>query len=119
MKQLISIRQAITEAIELTDEDNMKLFPSLVLWAIQAEKKIDSPYSYEEDIVVVAVDDYRAKLPIAPRRVVAIVDGDQSYLGKDAFFNQWRNRLRSPARMEPAGRSAVRAAASRATGTIS
>lgn len=95
MNKLVSIRQAITEAIELTDEDNMKLFPSLILWAIQAEKKIDSPYSYEEDIVVLNVTGYRAKLPISTRKVVAIVDGDKSGLGKEAFFNQWRNYTES------------------------
>ena len=91
MKQLISIRQAITEVIDTTDEEHMNLFPKLINWAVKAEKKIGSPYSFEEDILVLKVTNYKAKLTIATNKVIAIVDGDQSAFGKEAFYNQWRN----------------------------
>jgi hypothetical protein len=95
MKQLVSIRQPITEAIERTSEDHMALFPTLISWAKKAEEKIGSPYSYEEDIVVLQVNNYKARLPIATTKVVAIVDGDKSGIGREAFFNRWRNYTES------------------------
>lgn len=93
MKQLISIREAITQAVEQTTEDHLDLFPTLITWARKAEDAIGSDYTYEDNIIALTVQNYRAKLPIATKKVVAIIDGDQTASGYEAFYNNWNNYI--------------------------
>ena len=75
MKQ-VSIKQAIIDAADETDSTILRDMPTLVKWAIKADQKIGSYYSYEKKITVVDVVDCKAELPDHCVRVLNIALGD-------------------------------------------
>lgn len=76
MNKLVSISQAINKALDNMGMEDDREIPVLIDWAMEAEDKIDSFYSYVERINVLDVDDCSAKLPCGTKKLVGILFGD-------------------------------------------
>jgi len=75
--KLVSIREAIIQALEMMGKDDMREAPILNIWATRAENEIGSYYGYEKSIEVINVKGCRAELPCGTHRVLGVLIGDQ------------------------------------------
>ena len=86
MKELVSIENAFIELFDITSPEYAKITPTLMRWALQADQKIGSPYSYKQEILLREVVDNQAELPSDVVYVKAIMVGDQQDKGIEAFY---------------------------------
>lgn len=90
----VSVRQAVTLAAENMGLESQlnKLVPLFTLWATEAERRIGSYTQYDEDIVVLDVQDcYSEPLPCSAVAVLGVIAGDKgcdcTLLFRNAFSN--------------------------------
>lgn len=72
----ISIKNAIQQAQDNMGIDHNRDVPLFTSWAVEADRKIGSYYSYKKKIVVLDVDNCRAELPCESVAVLALMLGD-------------------------------------------
>lgn len=72
----ISIKNAIQQAQDNMGIDHNRDIPLFTAWAVEADRKIGSYYSYKRKIVVLDVVNCRAELPCEAVAVLGIIFGD-------------------------------------------
>lgn len=72
----ISIKNAIQQAQDNMGIDHNRDIPLFTSWAVEADRKIGSYYSYKKKVVVLDVCDCRAELPCEAVAVLALMLGD-------------------------------------------
>lgn len=92
----ISIKNAIQQAQDNMGIDHNRYIPLFTAWAVEADRKIGSYYSYKKKIVVLKVEQCRAQLPCESVAVLAVVYGDR-LLRHDcnSLFNDVHRRIQT------------------------
>lgn len=76
LNKLVSIHDAIYNAFGDTGLDIKSETPTMMRWAVEAEKKIGSYYGWKKQIAVLTGDKCRVKLPMQCMSVQRMVIGD-------------------------------------------
>lgn len=76
INKLVPISNAFTQLAEETDVDVLKMKPTLIRWAKQADQRIGSGFSYTHDYFVLDVANMEAELPYSAVRIEGIILGD-------------------------------------------
>jgi hypothetical protein len=74
--KLVSIKEAILQALEMMGKDDMRALPVLNIWAVQAEDKIGSYYGLEKKIEVIDINGCIGTLSCGTRKVLGLLLGD-------------------------------------------
>lgn len=83
----ISIKNAIQQAQDNMGIDHNRDIPLFTQWAVEADRKIGSYYSYKRKIVILHVENCRAELPCETMGVLGVVFGDRG-TKCDTLFHQ-------------------------------
>jgi hypothetical protein len=87
INKLVPISRAFVQLSEETDGDVMRMKPTLVRWAKQADARIGSVYSYETNYFLLDVSNMKAELPLCAIRLEDMIIGDVLDDCPDVFDN--------------------------------
>jgi len=76
IKRKVSIKTTIQQAMDNMGIEDTRDLPIFQVWAVDADRKIGSFYSYKKKIVVLDVKDCRVKLPCDAVAVLGLLLGD-------------------------------------------
>lgn len=77
IKKKVSIKNAIQYAADMMNMDDFRNRPLMTVFAVEADQKIGSYYSYKKSIAVLDIHNCRAELPCGSVAILGMIMGDQ------------------------------------------
>lgn len=100
IKKKVSIALPIQTVADNMAMDDIRFRPLMTVYAVEADQKIGSYYSYKKQIAVLDVNNCRAELPCGAVSVLAILMGDHGCDCGTTFINIYQSYVTSPLSMD-------------------